>query len=106
MTGFQNALREFQEADTQVLGISIDTSPSAGAFAKSVGLTFPLLSDWPHYEVAHLYGTYREDRGFSRRVSFVIDKAGIVRGRNTEERNMDIHAQESLRVVKELEGKS
>lgn len=87
-----------------MLGISIDTSPSAGEFARSLSLKFPLLSDWPKNEVARAYGTLDEDRPVSRRVTFVIDKEGIVRGQVVSDTDMAKHARESLRLVRELEG--
>lgn len=66
--------------DTQVLGISIDSFWAQGAFAKSLGLDATmLLADFePKGEVARTYGVYLDERGHSGRVTFVIDKAGIV----------------------------
>lgn len=68
--------------DAQVIGVSVDSRHSQGAFARSLGLTDTiLLADFhPKGEVSRAYGVYREDLGFSGRATFVIDKAGIVRG--------------------------
>lgn len=85
----------FVSDDVQVLGISCDTSASQKVFAEQENLDYPLLSDfWPHGEVSKKYGAWFEDRGFSLRGTFIIDKAGILRwsvvnspgdARNTEE---------------------
>jgi mycoredoxin-dependent peroxiredoxin len=39
---------QFQALDVQVLGISLDHAYSQASFAQSLGLQFPLLSDFPH----------------------------------------------------------
>lgn len=67
--------------DAQVIGVSVDSRFVQGAFARSLGLdTTILLADFePKGEVARTYGVYNDERGHSRRASFVIDKDGIVR---------------------------
>jgi len=94
---------EFEKADTQVLGISIDPFPSAGAFAKSLSLNFPLLSDWPKNEVTRSYGVFDEARSVARRVTFVLDRERVVRGIVESDTDMMKHASESLRIVRGLE---
>lgn len=72
--------------DTQVLGISVDSSDCLNAWAESLGgITYPLLSDFfPHGRVAQLYGVLRPE-GYSERAIFVIDKQGVIR-------YVDVHA--------------
>ena len=49
-------------------------------FAEKEGYTFQLLSDfWPHGATAQKYGIFLEERGFPKRGTFIIDKAGVVR---------------------------
>jgi peroxiredoxin (alkyl hydroperoxide reductase subunit C) len=62
---------------TQVLGISVDSSPANAAFAKQEGLTFPLLSDFQR-TVSKEYGILNEEHGFANRTTFVIDKNGVI----------------------------
>ena len=70
----------FVSDDVQVLGISCDTSATQKVFAEQEKLDYPLLSDfWPHGEVSKKYGAWFEDRGFSLRGTFIIDKEGILR---------------------------
>ena len=47
-------------------------------YAEQLGVDFPLLSDF-HRQVSRLYGVLNEERNFSFRVTFVIDKEGIIR---------------------------
>lgn len=77
---YEAELARFEEADAQVLGISVDSTFTNDAWARSLGVeNVPLLSDfWPHGQVAQAYGVLRAD-GYAERVIFVIDKAGIVR---------------------------
>ena len=73
-------LDRFKEADTQVLGISVDFTAANAAWAESLGIEeLLLLSDyWPHGEVAQAYGVLRK-QGFTERATFIVDKEGIVR---------------------------
>lgn len=67
--------------DAQLIGVSVDSHHAQTAFAKSLGLDETvLLADFePKGVVARAYGVYLDDRGFSARATFVIDKQGIVR---------------------------
>lgn len=104
MGTFRDLMPEFEKANTQVLGISIDPFPSAGAFAKSLNLNFPLLSDWPRNEASRSYDVFDEERSTARRVTFVVDREGIIRDVVESETDMMKHAAESLQAVRRLEG--
>jgi len=80
MPSYEADLSRFEGADTQVLGISVDSIPSHVAWAKSLGgISYPLLSDFePKGEVAKAYGAYRTGEGITERALFVIDKEGKV----------------------------
>ncbi|GAC1542184.1 MAG: hypothetical protein NVS2B17_20420 [Candidatus Velthaea sp.] len=77
---YEANLERFSGMDAQVVGISMDSTFSNGAWAKSIGnITYPLLSDYhPHGAVAKSYGVLRE-QGFAERALFIVDKQGIVR---------------------------
>lgn len=82
MPSYEAEIGDFERYDTQVLGVSVDSSPSHAAFAKSLGgiEKYPLLSDFnPKGDVAKKYGVYLDEKGFSERAIFIIDKQGIVR---------------------------
>ena len=68
---------KFEEQNTQVLGVSVDSSPANQAFAKQIGVTFPLLSDFQR-TVSKDYGILLIDKGFAKRTTFVIDQNGII----------------------------
>jgi peroxiredoxin len=80
MTGYEEVGTRLNEADTVVLGVSIDPQPAKTAWAQSLGgISFDLLSDFhPHGQVAQRYGVFRAKEGFSARAVFVIDKSGRI----------------------------
>jgi len=77
MQNFQQNLAKLEAADTQVLGISMDSSFSNKAWAQQINVTFPLLSDWGG-DVTRQYGVYNPKYKAARRVNYVIDKSGKV----------------------------
>jgi alkyl hydroperoxide reductase subunit AhpC len=80
MPSYEADLKRFEEADTQVLGISVDSIPSHVAWAKSLGgISYPLLADFePKGTVAQAYGAYRTGDGITERALFVVDKEGKI----------------------------
>lgn len=70
-------MAKFDAAETQILGISMDSYFSNKEYAKQIGVTFPLLSDWKR-EITKSYGLYNETSGYGRRGTFVVDKEGII----------------------------
>jgi len=76
---FRQDFSEFEKAGTQVLGISVDSAWTHMAFAKQLGLTYPLLADFqPRGEVASKYGLFLADKGITARATVLVDKAGKV----------------------------
>ena len=72
-------MAKFDAAETQILGISADSSPANARFAQDIGVTFPLLSDFSKRKVLKDYGIFSEDYGFGARATFVVDKEGVIR---------------------------
>ncbi len=77
MQAFQQNLTKLEAADTQVLGISMDSPFSNKAWAEKIGVTFPLLSDWGG-DVTKEYGLFNPKYKAGRRADYVIDKEGKV----------------------------
>jgi len=77
---YQSELEEFAKQDTQVIGISVDSLYSHGAWAAVRDITFPLLADFnPHGEISSLYKVLRQTDGFSERALYIIDRQGTIR---------------------------
>jgi len=60
-----------------VFGVSVDNHYANEAFARRLGLSFPLLSDF-HREASAAFGVLNAQRGHSGRALFVIDKQGRI----------------------------
>ncbi len=77
LNAYSKASPDFATLEAVVLGISPQSIESHDAFAKRVGITFPLLADTDK-GVARSYGVLGP-LGFYRRSVFVVDKEGFVR---------------------------
>lgn len=83
MKAFQANLARLEGADTQVLGVSVDSPFSNHEFALKNGITFPLLGDMNATAIKE-YGLAREYKvggvpiTSARRATFLIDKEGKV----------------------------
>src|SRR5207237_103329 len=75
MKNFQQNLQKLEAADTQVLGVSMDSPFANKAFADQIGVKFPLASDWGG-EVTRQYGVYVDEYKAARRINFLIGKDG------------------------------
>ena len=77
---YQDEKDAFEERGTRLVGISVDSVYSHGAWAAVRGLGMTLLSDFhPNGGVARAYQVYRDKDGFSDRALFVIDTSGVIR---------------------------
>jgi peroxiredoxin Q/BCP len=65
-------------AGAVVLGVSADDVASHAAFAKKYDLPFPLLAD-PDKTIIRAYGVKMPLLGMARRVTFLIDKQGVLK---------------------------
>jgi peroxiredoxin len=85
----QKHVAAFEAAGAVVYGISVDSYHANAAFARSLGLSFPLLSDWKR-EASAAYGVLIPEVGFSSRATFVIGKDGKVLWREISEDRDDL----------------
>ena len=93
---FRDAYDELHRQDTEVIGVSTDSGDSHDRFAQRYGLRFPLLSD-PQGTIAGAYGALGALRallGAAQRITFVIDKNGVIRGAFHHELRVSRHLQQ------------
>ncbi len=70
---------KFESTGARVFGISVDSNWTHQAFAKAMGIGYPLLSDFnPRGAVAESYGVFLPERGHSSRVTFVVGPDGVI----------------------------
>ena len=75
---FRDAYAEFVGADVEVVGVSSDSPESHRRFAARHSLPFPIISD-AGGALRRLFGVPRAWGLFPGRVTYVIDKKGVVR---------------------------
>jgi glutaredoxin-dependent peroxiredoxin len=77
-------VEEIRALGAEVLGVAVTATFSQQAFAASLGVDFPLLSDWDR-EVCAAYGVqydvWKGHRGLAKRSVFVVDTDRVVRYR-------------------------
>jgi peroxiredoxin Q/BCP len=99
--GFRDAYQDFAEAGAVVIGVSSDSVGSHEAFASGHRLPFVLVSD----EGGGLRRAYRVSRMLGvlpGRVTYVIDKQGVIRHLFKSQLAADRHVAEALSVVNQL----
>jgi peroxiredoxin Q/BCP len=102
--GFTRLQNEFAKLDTVAIGISTDTLADQEKFTERDSLKIPLFAD-SGKDIAKAYGVLNPTRGFANRVTFVIDKKGIVR-KITKVSSAKDDPDETLKYVKDnLTGK-
>ncbi len=98
---FRDSYEAFKDLGAEVIGISSDNQTSHDAFAKEHSLPFVLLSDTDG-SVRKAYGVKKSLGLFEGRVSFVIDKNGIVRYVFSSQVRATAHVAEAMNVLKSL----
>lgn len=79
LPSYEAELDRFKDLDAEVVSISMDSTHALTAWAKSMGTSFPLLSDfYPQGQIVDLYGV-RHQAGMPERALFSIDKEGVIR---------------------------
>ena len=96
---FRDMAAEFADAGGQRVGISADKVDKQAEFDVKHGLGYPLLSD-PDRKVAAAFGVKRPGPIFNKRATFVIGTDRTVLAAISSETNMDVHADEALRVLR------
>jgi peroxiredoxin Q/BCP len=98
---FRDQFTAFTDAGAEVLGISSDSEASHKAFAEKYRLPFRLLADLggtvrKAFKVPATFGL------LPGRVTFVIDKSGVIRHAFNSQINATQHVDEALGVLNSL----
>jgi len=99
---FRDQYDVFTNLGAEVLGVSSDTLESHKSFATHYGLPFLLLSDEKN-EVRKLYGVPSSMGILPGRVTYIIDKKGVVRHIFNSQLQPEKHIEEALKILRELE---
>jgi peroxiredoxin len=99
---FSEDFDQFATASTVVLPISVDSVATLKEYKAKYQMKQDLLSDFKR-DVSRTYGTLLEDKFFSNRSYFLIDKQGVLRWMHTEAKLGDRRDDaELLRTIRSL----
>lgn len=99
---FRDSFEDFTEVGARVIGISSDDEKSHKKFAEKHNLPFTLLADSDKV-VRKKFGVPTNLLGFiPGRVTYIVDKEGIVQGVFNSQLNFDKHVSEALKVLKSI----
>jgi peroxiredoxin Q/BCP len=102
---FRDAFLELTGLGAQILGVSKDSAQTHERFRAEYRLPFPLLTD-PDASIARLFGvTYLGGlTSFFKRVTFVIDSQGVIRGIFRHEAAIDRHVRDVRECLRAIRG--
>ncbi len=95
---FRDAYAQFVGADVEVVGVSSDSPESHKRFAARHSLPFPIISD-SRGALRRLFGVPRALGIFPGRVTYVIDKEGVVRMAYNATLAAEPHVRKALEAV-------
>ncbi|MEW5739155.1 MAG: peroxiredoxin [Myxococcota bacterium] len=99
---FRDHYEDFLTAGAEVIGVSTDDTASHEAFKAKHKLPFRLLTD-PWCAAARAFGVKKTLGLLPGRVTFVIDRAGMIRHRFDSQLRVKKHVAEALALVRGLE---
>lgn len=109
LIALDNRMNEFNQRNTQVIGISIDSQYSHSAWRKTpvneggIGpVKYPLVADVNHH-ICQSYGIEHPTAHIALRASFLIDKQGIVRSQIVNDLPLGRNIDELLRLIDALQ---
>ncbi len=97
---FRDMHEQFQKNGAEVIGVSSDSVESHKKFAEEHELPFTLLSD-PDEKVRDMYGAWGLGHTVGR-VTFLIDKEGIIRMVFTSQIQPRKHISEALKTLEDI----
>ncbi|MFQ5969241.1 MAG: peroxiredoxin [Nitrososphaerales archaeon] len=96
----RDGIEKLKAHNAEVLGISVDGLDSHNKFAFKYNLNFPLVAD-PDFKISKAYNVFNEERQMSRRVTFLIDKNGMIT-HIFPKVDVQAHAEEVVEVLKSI----
>lgn len=99
---FRDSYEVFTDAGADVIGVSSDSVDRHAGFAGKHSLPFTLLSDQGG-KTRKAYGVPGVLGVIPGRVTYVIDRSGVVRQVFSSMTNIDGHVNDALRMVKEIQ---
>jgi peroxiredoxin len=97
---FTEDFDQFAGNGVEILPISVDSTASLREFKNKLHMKTELLSDFKR-DISRAYGVLNEDRFYSNRAYFLIDRNGVVRWSHVEAKNGE--RRENSEILAEIE---
>ena len=99
----RDSITQYNTANAQVFGISVDSPQTLAKFKAEQGLNFTLLSDF-NKEASTAYEAIYDNfagwmKGVSKRAAFIIDTEGLIRYAEILENASDLPNFEAIRNI-------
>ncbi len=98
---FRDARDDIQALGGVVVGVSVDDHETQCEFAAALDVGFPMIGDESH-EISRLYGVLRPYLRLAKRVTYVIDREGVIRGVFEHEFQISKHLDDALHLLETL----
>lgn len=98
---FRDAYEDLQELGAEVVGISTDDHQTQCDFSARTKANFPMIGD-PNGEIARKFDVLWPFFKMVRRVTFLIDEEGLIRGVYRHELRTGAHVDDALSALKRL----
>lgn len=109
LIALDNRIEEFNQRNTVVIGVSIDSQFTHSAWRKTpvneggIGaVRYPLIADVNHH-ICQMYGVEHPTAHIALRGAFLIDKQGIVRSQVVNDLPLGRNIDEMLRLIDALQ---
>ena len=98
---FRDSYPAIQARGTEVIGVSTDDHETQCQFATSAEASFPMIGD-KSKDLCRKFGVLWPILGMSRRVTFVVDAEGVIRGVFAHEIRVEQHIADVLALLESL----
>src|SRR4051794_17190974 len=102
LTAFQEKLHLYRGQNVQVLGVTVDDAAKTAEWAKSIGVTFPLIAD-REGTVSRAFGMFDQITDCSARALALVHDGRIVRSERVASTEIPIHFRPWLEIVVEAD---
>ena len=85
---FSDEYAQFESVDVVVLPISVDSVQTLKEFKAKHGISVAMASDFKR-EISRAYGVLNDEKFYSNRAYFLVDKTGVLRWSHVESANGD-----------------
>lgn len=101
--GFRDNYPELRDLGVEVIGVSTDPPATQCEFAKAHSVSFPMIGDGDK-DIARRFEVLWPLVGVAKRVTLVVDEAGIIRHVFRHEFQVSKHLDDVLRAVRKMKG--